>query len=121
MTTSIRTSIAAALAVAVLGLSAPQPAKADTTSTLLIGAAAAAIGLTAANVINKNNKANASAGYLSNGDHVYQDGHVVTRSGQKYYPSDRGDTIQCQNNRCTTVGTNGSYKGHHYGMTHHHG
>jgi hypothetical protein len=116
----IRTSIAAALAVAVLGLSAPQPARANTTSTLLIGAAAAAGIFTAINVSNKNAKANSLAGYTQSGDAVYADGHVMTRSGQKYYPGDRGQTLQCANNRCSVVGQNGEYRGHHYGMTHHH-
>ena len=117
----IRTSIAAALAVAVLGLSAPQPARANTTSTLLIGAAAAAGIFTAINVSNKNAKANSLAGYTSSGDAVYADGHVMTRSGQKYYPGDHGQTLQCASNRCAVVGQNGEYRGHHYGNTHHHG
>jgi hypothetical protein len=118
---TIRNSIAAALAVAVLGLSAPQPARANTTSTLLIGAAAAAGIFTAINVSNKNAKARSLVGYTRNGEAVYADGHVMTRSGQKYYPSDRGQTLQCANNRCVEVGNNGDYRGHHYGMTHSHG
>ena len=118
MNIRIHSSIAAALVVAVLGLSAPAPAKANTFSTLLIGAAAAGAALTAINVTNKNNKARALAGYLPNGDAVYQDGHVATRSGGKYYPGDHGQTLQCENQRCRIVGTNGNYNGHHYRMTH---
>jgi len=44
---NLRTSVTAALVAAVLGLSVPAPVKANTTSTLLIGAAAAAAALTA--------------------------------------------------------------------------
>lgn len=117
-TSRTRTSIAAALAAAVLALSAPQPAKADTTSTLLIGAAAAAGIFTAVNVSNKNAKANQVVGHTSSGNTVYADGHVISRNGQKYYPSDRGETLQCSNGNCNTVGSNGNYRGHRYTRTH---
>jgi hypothetical protein len=117
---NLRSSVTAALVAALLGLSIPaQPAKADTTSTLLIGAAAAAAAFTAINVTNKNRKANSLAGYLGNGDAVYADGHVTTRSGNKYYPGDHGQTIQCANQHCRIVGQNGMYNGHKYGYTHH--
>lgn len=117
---NLRTSIIAALIVAVVGLSAPaQPAKASTISTLLIGAAAAAVALTAVNVTNKNNKANSLVGHLPNGDAVYADGHVTQRSGAKYYPGDHGQTLQCANQRCRVVGQNGMYNGHKYAYTHH--
>jgi hypothetical protein len=120
MSNYFRTSIAAAVLAAVTALSMPaQPAKANTTSTLLIGAAAAAAALTAINVSNKNAKANARAGYLPNGDSVYQDGHVQTRNGGKYYPGDRGQTLQCQSNRCRVAGQNGMYNGRRYASTHH--
>jgi hypothetical protein len=116
---NLHTSVTAALVVAVLGLSVPAPAKADTFSTLLIGAAAAGVALTAINVSNKNHKANSLAGYLPNGDAVYADGHVITHSGAKYYPGDHGQTLQCQNQHCRIVGQNGMYNGHKYGYTHH--
>jgi hypothetical protein len=116
---NLRTPLTAALIAAVLGLAVPAPAKADTTSTLLIGAAAAAAAFTAINVTNKNRKANSLAGYLANGDAVYADGHVTTRSGGKYYPGDHGQTLQCANDRCRIVGQNGMYNGHKYGYTHH--
>jgi hypothetical protein len=117
---TFRTSITAALIVAVIGFSAPaQPAKASTVSTLLIGAAAAAVALTAVNVTNKNNKANSLTGYLPNGDAVYADGHVTQRNGAKYYPGDHGQTLQCASQRCRVVGQNGMYNGHKYAYTHH--
>jgi hypothetical protein len=117
---NLRTSVTAALVAAALALSVPAaPAKANTTSTLLIGAAAAAVALTAINVTNKNNKANAVAGRLPNGDTAYADGHVITRSGSKYYPGDHGQTLECANQRCRVAGTNGMYNGHKYAYTRH--
>lgn len=96
------------------------PARANTTSTLLLVGAAAALISTAINVSNKNRQANTLVGYLSNGDRVYADGHVVTRDGQTYYPGDHGQTLQCQNQRCTVVGTNGMYRGRRVGYQNHH-
>jgi hypothetical protein len=116
---TLRTSVTAALIAGVMGVSVPAPVKADTLSTLLIGAAAAGAAFTAINVTNKNRKANSLAGYLPNGDAVYADGHVMTHSGTKYYPGDHGQTLQCQDQRCRIVGTNGMYNGHKYGYTRH--
>ena len=120
MHSTLRTSICAALIAAVATFSAPaQPARANTTSTLLIGAAAAAAAFTAINVTNKNKKANTLVGHLRNGDAVYADGHVIRRNGAKYYPGDNGQTLSCSNMQCSIVGQNGVYNGHHYGYTHH--
>jgi hypothetical protein len=102
-----------------MGSGAPARASKSTTSTILIGVAAAATLLTAVNASNRNRNANTTVGYMSNGDRVYQDGHVMQRNGQTYYPSDRGQTLQCNGRTCTMVGSNGNYRGHHYKETHH--
>ena len=96
------------------------PARANTTSTLILIGAAVAAAATIINVNNKNQKANTLVGYLSNGDRVYADGHVVTRSGAIYYPGDHGRTLQCQYQRCRIVGTNGLYQGRRVGYQNHH-
>lgn len=96
------------------------PARANTTTTAILIGAAAALAATAINVSNKNRVANTVVGYLPNGDTVYQDGHVVIRSGQAYYPGDHGRTLSCRNQRCTIVGTNGTYNGRNVGFQNHH-
>lgn len=96
------------------------PARANTTTTAILIGAAAALAATAINVSNKNRVANTVVGYLPNGDTVYQDGHVVIRSGQAYYPGDHGRTLSCRSQRCTIVGTNGTYNGRNVGFQNHH-
>lgn len=88
-----------------------QPAKADTTSTLLITAAAVAALMTGINVAEKNAKANQLVGYLPNGSPVYADGHVVARTGQVWYPGNQGENIQCNGGQCMIVGANMGYYG----------
>lgn len=115
------TRTAPAALLAVLMVAAPaQQARANTTSTLILIGAAVAAAATAINVSNKNAKAHDLVGYLSNGDRAYADGHVVTRNGGTYYPGDHGQTLQCQNMRCTIVGTNGMYRGRNVGYQNHH-
>ncbi|MEO6835037.1 MAG: hypothetical protein ABI231_03905 [Candidatus Tumulicola sp.] len=75
-------SVVAALIVSSMAIgSAVQPARADTTTTLLITAAAAIGLMTAINVSQKNAKAHQFVGYLPDGSSVYADGHVVARNG----------------------------------------
>ena len=90
------------------------PAKADTTSTLLITAAAVAALMTGINVAEKNAKANQLVGYLPNGNAVYADGHVVARNGQIWYPGNQGENIQCNGGQCYIVGANMGYGGYGY-------
>ena len=114
-------SVPAVFMSAMMLMGPAAPARANTTSTLiLIGAAAAILG-TAINVSNKNRQANSVVGYLSNGDRVYADGHVVTSGGATYYPGAHGQPLQCQSNRCTIAGTNGMYNGRRVGYQNHHG
>lgn len=113
-------AIPAAAMAAVMLLGPAAPVRANTTTTAILIGAAAALAATAINVSNKNRVASTVVGYLPNGDTVYQDGHVVTRSGQTYYPGDHGRTLSCQNQRCTIVGTNGRYNGRNVGFQHHH-
>jgi hypothetical protein len=86
-----------------------QPAKADTTSTILISAAAVAALMTGINVAEKNAKANQLVGYLPNGSPVYADGHVVARNGAIWYPGNQGENIQCNGYQCVIVGANMGY------------
>lgn len=98
-----------------------QPAKADTTSTLLITAAAVAALMTGVNVAEKNAKANQLVGYLPNGSPVYADGHVIARNGQTWYPGNQGQSISCNGGgQCIIVagsgyGGYGGYPGGGYG------
>lgn len=92
-----------------------QPAKADTTSTLLITAAAVAALMTGVNVAEKNAKANQLVGYLPNGSRVYADGHVVARTGAVWYPGNQGENIQCNGYQCAIVGQSVGYGGYGYG------
>jgi len=108
-----------AVFVAALMIAGPAaPARANTTSTL-IGAAVSAIA--SAMNINANGQANAVVGILPNGDRVYSDGRAVAANGQTYYPGDLGQTLRCQNDRCTVAGTNGMYNGRRVGYQNHHG
>jgi len=106
-------AIVATFIVSVMALgSGIQPARADTTSTLLITAAAVAALMTGINVAQKNAKANQLVGYLPNGAPVYADGGVIGPNGQKYYPGNYGQNISCNAGRCFiqgAVGYNGGY------------
>lgn len=97
------TFLAVALAGA-LGLSAAQPAKADTTSTMdtIIGAAAVIAGIAISqNVAHKQSQANTVVGTTPWGATVYGDGHVVLPNGQSYYPGNVGQQIACNGTTCT--------------------
>jgi len=108
--------IAAIVLAAMLVPMTAQPAKANgaqTTSTLLIAGAAAALLFTAANVSNKNAVANRVEGYLPDGSTVYGDGHVVAPNGQSWYPGNQGQQVNCNNGSCyiTENGNNTGYNG----------
>jgi hypothetical protein len=97
------TFLAVALAGA-LGLSAAQPAKADTASTVdtIIGAAAVIAGIAISqNVAHKQAQANTVVGTTPWGATVYADGHVVLPNGQSYYPGNVGQQIACNGTTCT--------------------
>ena len=101
-------AIAATLVVSSTALFAvPVPAKADTTSTLLITAAAAVALMTGINVAEKSAKAHQVVGYLQNGSIVYADGHVVAPNGMSWYPGNVGENISCNAGRCYIVGPGG--------------
>jgi hypothetical protein len=104
----VRSGVAALVLGAVLVSSMGLPAKADTTTNnLLYGAAAAIAAFTLYNVEHKQQLANAVEGYLSDGSTVYQDGRVVSRNGQTWYPGDNGQTVACSNQYCT-INNNGN-------------
>ncbi len=108
MLTKFGRSIATTLLVGSMALgSAAQPARADTTSTLIITAAAAIGLMTAVNVAQKNAKAHQVVGYLPDGSTVYADGHVVARNGQTWYPGNYGETIACNGPQCSVTGPSG--------------
>ncbi|HEY5426559.1 MAG TPA: hypothetical protein VIJ77_08430 [Candidatus Tumulicola sp.] len=93
-----------------------QPVKADTTSTLIITAAAAIGLMTAVNVAQKNAKARQLVGYLPDGSQVYADGHVVARNGQTWYPGNYGQNIACNGQQCYVTGGNVGYGQQPYGQ-----
>ncbi len=107
LTKLVRSAVAALVVSSMAVVSAAQPAKADTTSTLIITAAAAVGLMTAVNVAQKNAKAHQVVGYLPDGSTVYADGHVVARSGQTWYPGNYGETIACNGPQCSVNGPNG--------------
>jgi hypothetical protein len=100
MNKAVRSVVAALVMSSVAFGSAVQPAKADTTSTLLITAAAAVGLMTAVNVAQKNAKAHQVVGYLPTGATVYADGHVVNQNGQSWYPGNYGQNISCNGQHC---------------------
>jgi hypothetical protein len=112
----VRSGLAALALGAVLVSSMGLPAKADTTTNnLLYGAAAAIAAFTLYNVEHKQQLANAVEGYLPDGSTVYQDGRVVSRNGQTWYPGNNGQTVACSNQYCTITNSgNGAY-GYGYG------
>jgi hypothetical protein len=109
---TLRSATAALLITAFAFSSSVRPAKADTTSTLLITAAAVAAIATGINVAEKSAKANTVVGYLRNGSVVYADGHVVAPNGQSWYPGNYNQSIACNGQYCSIV--NDSYN---YGYT----
>lgn len=112
MITWLRSGVATLIMTSMALGAAIQPAKADTTSTLLISAAAVAALMTGINVAEKNAKANQLVGYLPNGSPVYADGHVVARNGAVWYPGNQGENIACNGYQCTIVGANMGYGGY---------
>lgn len=110
--TILRNTLASLTLAATVFSTTALPAKANTTSTLLLGGAAAAGILTAVNVEHKHRAANTVEGYLPNGDTVYQDGHVVSQSGQSWYPGNQGQSVQCTDQRCFIAGANGYGNGY---------
>ncbi len=111
MITWLRSGVATLIMTSMALGAAIQPAKADTTSTVLISAAAAVALMTGINVAEKNAKANRLVGYLPNGSPVYADGHVVARNGAVWYPGNQGENIQCNGYECMIVGANMGYGG----------
>jgi hypothetical protein len=101
---NVRAIVATALVSAMALGSGVQTARADTTSTLLITAAAVAALMTGINVAQKNAKANTLVGYMPNGAPVYADGGVVAPNGKKWYPGNYGENISCNSGRCYIVG-----------------
>ena len=116
-TYSVRLGIAALALGAVLVSATGLPAKADTTSTrnIIYGAAAAAAVFTMYNVEHKQALASSVQGYLPDGSTVYRDGHVVSPSGQSWYPGNYGQSIACSNQYCTINGGNNGYYGYNNG------
>lgn len=112
-----RSGVATLVLGAVLVSSMGLPAKADTTTNdLLYGAAAAIAAFTLYNVEHKQQLANAVEGYLPDGSTVYQDGRVVSRNGQTWYPGNIGQTVACSNQYCTITGNgNNAYGYNGYG------
>jgi hypothetical protein len=112
----VRSGVAALALGAVLVSSMGLPAKADTTTNdLLYGAAAAIAAFTLYNVEHKQQLANAVEGYLPDGSTVYQDGRVVSRNGQTWYPGNNGQTVACSNQYCTITNSGNNAYGYGYG------
>lgn len=109
---TLRGAIAALVIGAIAFSSAARPAKADTTSTILLTAAAVAALATGINVAEKSAKAHTVVGYLQNGSIVYADGHVVAPNGQSWYPGNYGQSIACNGQYCAIVGGNVGYGGY---------
>jgi hypothetical protein len=106
---TLRTATAALLIAAFAFSASVRPAKANTTSTLLITAAAVAAIATGINVAEKNARANTVVGYLRNGSVVYADGHVVAPNGQSWYPGNYNQSIACNGQYCSIVNDTYNY------------
>ena len=104
----LRTAVAGIALCSLFVTATPRPAKANTTTTILLGAAAIAGLATAINVENKHRAAGTVVGYLSNGDPVYQDGHIAGNNGQLYYPANNGQQVSCNGQQCYLVAANGN-------------
>lgn len=111
--TIFQKAIAALVLAAMLVPMTAQPAKANTTTTLLIAGAAAVLLFSAANASNKNARANTVEGYLPDGSTVYEDGRIVGRDGQSWYPGNQGQQVACNGQQCyiTGNGNNTGYNG----------
>ena len=93
-TSAFRSSLAGLALFGILTTSLAAPALADGAASTrnIIGAAAAIIGIaTAVNVSNKDRVANTFEGYLPDGSAVFEDGHVVDRNGNSWYPGNQGE------------------------------
>jgi hypothetical protein len=114
----LTTSITALVLAAGFSFATIAPASADqaaATRNQILGGLALIAGIaTAVNVSNKNAQANTVQGYTQNGDTVYNDGHVVQRNGQSYYPGNENQSISCNNGDCAVYGNNG-YGNNGYG------
>ena len=69
---------------------APKPASADTTSTLLIAGAAIGALVLFNDYQHKQQQNNTIVGYTSNGGTIYGDGRIVMPNGQTIYPNQNG-------------------------------
>src|SRR5260370_42041132 len=96
LTQRVRSVVAALVMSSMAFGSAVQTAKADTTTTLIITAAAAIGLMTAINDAEKNAKAHQVVGYLPDGSTGYADGHVVGRNGQTCYPGNYREKQPCK-------------------------
>lgn len=100
--------LAGLAAAGTLSLSAVAPASADSaasTRNIILGVAAIAGLAIESNVAHKNAQADAISGYLPDGSTVYGDGHVVMGNGYSYYPGNIGQTVSCDDGRCSIAYT----------------
>ena len=107
--------LAGLVAAGTLSLSAVAPASADSaasTRNIILGAAAIAGLAIESNVAHKNAQADAISGYLADGSTVYGDGHVVAANGYSYYPGNNGQTVSCNDGRCSIAYTNQNANGY---------
>jgi hypothetical protein len=109
----VRSGVAALALGAVLASATALPARANTTTDILYGAAAAAAAVTLYNVEHKHQLATTVQGYLPDGSTVYADGRVVSPNGYSWYPGNNGETVACSNQYCSIDGGNGyGYNGY---------
>jgi hypothetical protein len=112
---TVITSITAVALAAAFSLATIAPASADqaaATRNEILGGLALVAGIaTAVNVSHKNAQANTVQGYTPNGDTVYEDGHVVLRDGQSYYPGNENQSISCNNGNCAVYANDGGDNG----------
>lgn len=109
---AFRSSLAGLALFGILTTSLAAPALADGAASTrnIIGAAAAIIGIaTAVNVSNKNQVANTVEGYLPDGSVVFEDGHVVDRNGNSWYPGNQGEQIACNGQSCVITSNDAGY------------
>jgi hypothetical protein len=116
-TSAFRSSLAGLALFGILTTSLAAPALADGAASTrnIIGAAAAIIGIaTAVNVSNKNRVANTVEGYLPDGSVVFEDGHVVDRNGNSWYPGNQGEQIACNGQSCIITSNDAGYYNNGY-------
>lgn len=117
-TSAFRSSLAGLALFGILTTSLAAPALADGAASTrnIIGAAAAIIGIaTAVNVSNKDRVANTFEGYLPDGSAVFEDGHVVDRNGNSWYPGNQGEQITCNGQSCAIIASNSGYYNNNQG------